>query len=167
MWLSNGDGLHQYATETHELTSFQPEDGSFATGYFRHSALRRANGKMWFGGPEGITVFHPDSVEFITTSPQVHLTNLKVNGKPFQTQDSTLISQSSSFVLAPGQNYLELEFIGLEYSHPQAIKYKYFLENYDQQWTESGTYNKASYQKLPPGDYIFKVQATNSDGVLV
>ncbi len=164
LWLSNADGLHQYAIAEKDFHSFTPADGSFRTGYSRYAYLKRSDGSMWFGGKEGISVFHPKDIEFVSVSPQIHLTNLKVHGKPYQTSDSSLIGEVRSFELGPGQNYLDFEFIALEFSDPTAIRYQYKLERYDRAWIEAGPSTRAAYQKIPPGDYTFYVRATNSDG---
>ena len=39
------------------------------------------------------------------------------------------------------------------------------LEGFDNDWNYSGNKNEAVYTNLDPGEYIFKVKATNSDGV--
>lgn len=164
LWLSNSDGLHRYSMEDGGFHSFTPTDGSFGTGYSRFAYLQRSNGEMWFGGREGISVFHPENVQFISSTPQIHLTSLKVNGKPYRMSDSTLINEVKSFDLGPGQNYLDFEFIALEFSDPTAINYQYKLHRYDRDWVDVGPSTRAIYQKLPPGSYTFSVRATNSDG---
>ncbi len=165
LWLSNGDGLHRYSTKDKGLHSYHPADGSFRTGYTRYASLQRSNGEMWFGGREGITVFDPNEIELLTSAPQIQLKSLKVHGKPYQTTDSTQISEVSSFELGPGQNYLEFEFVALEYSDPSAIQYQFRLDRYDRDWVNAGTLTRVAYQKLPPGYYTLHVRATNSDGL--
>jgi|GEM_PF-1757958 len=164
LWLSNGTGLHRYSIDDDDFHTFSAADGSLKTGYGRYSFLKRSNGEMWFGGPEGISVVDPKDVDFITTAPKIHLTNLRVHGEAYQMPDSTVISEAGSFELEPGQNYLEFEFIALEYSDPSAIRYQYQLDQYDRDWIDAGSSTRAAYQKLPPGAYTFAVRATNADG---
>ena len=39
------------------------------------------------------------------------------------------------------------------------------LENYDNTWHQAGSDRRASFYNVPPGKYIFKVKAANSDGL--
>lgn len=165
IWLNNSQGLFRYTPGENEFLSFQAEDGSFKKGYSREAFLKRSNGELWFGGPEGISTVVPSEMKLLTSEPKVQLTRLKVHGKSYFAPDSVYIGELQEVNLGPGQNHLEFEFVGMEYSSPQAIEYEYFLENYDEQWIKTGSYNKALYQRLPPGSYNFKVRAANSDGI--
>jgi len=43
--------------------------------------------------------------------------------------------------------------------------YAYYLENFDQDWIHSDDRRFVSYTNLSPGEYVFKVKASNYDGV--
>lgn len=49
--------------------------------------------------------------------------------------------------------------------HPNKNKYAYKLEGFDKDWNYVGSQNKATYTNLPAGTYLFKVKATNNDGI--
>lgn len=165
-WLSNLAGLYSYTDTTDvKIKSFKFSDGLIPGGFNRFAYLKRSNGEMWFGGPNGINFFHPDSVKLLKTVPQVELLSFRVNEKDYEPKDSIAISELTSFNLAPDQNSLYFEFIGMEYSDPAAITYRHMLEGIDPDWVESGTINTARYPKVAHGTYTFKVQAANSDGL--
>src|SRR5690606_11295630 len=48
--------------------------------------------------------------------------------------------------------------------YSKSIKYKYILENFDAKWSQASSMNYVTYSNLPPGDYTFKVMATNNKG---
>lgn len=165
-WLSNLNGLYRYDhTPAGKIINFKPSDGLIAGGFNRFAYLKRSNGGMWFGGPNGVNFFHPDSIQLLNIAPQIELLSLKVNEKIYQSKDSMATSELQSFNLAPGQNSLYFEFIGMEYSDPAAITYRYMLEGVDPGWVESGVINTARYPKVAHGTYTFKIQAANSDGL--
>ena len=60
---------------------------------------------------------------------------------------------------------LEDEDGTLHFRHPERNQYQYLLENYDAAWREVATLREATYTGLPPGDYVFRVKASNSDGI--
>ncbi len=62
------------------------------------------------------------------------------------------------------QNTLSFGFAGLEFSQPQNLQYRYRLEGYDNDWVLAGNSHQANYTKVPPGKYIFLVNASNTSG---
>ncbi len=63
------------------------------------------------------------------------------------------------------QNDFSISYAALDYSNPQEIEYRYILENHDEEWINAGHNNVASYTNMDPGEYTFRVLATNSDGI--
>ncbi len=61
------------------------------------------------------------------------------------------------------QNYFSIQFSAPEFSGDN-IDYSYMLEGTDREWVESGKRNYVNYSDLRPGEYIFKVKATNWRG---
>ncbi len=62
------------------------------------------------------------------------------------------------------QNFLTFEFAALEYSKPEKIQYRYRMAGVDPDWVNTNGLNTANYTQLAPGDYIFTVNSTNTEG---
>mgnify|MGYP006179687543 CR=1 FL=1 len=60
---------------------------------------------------------------------------------------------------------VSFDFVALHYKDPEKNRYRYRLEGFNPDWVEAGTQHTANYTRLPPGNYVFAVQAANSDGV--
>jgi len=75
------------------------------------------------------------------------------------------IEQTHSITLDYLQDVVTLEFSSLDFTAPQQNKYRYQLAGIDKEWVESGTRRTATYLHLPAGNYIFKVQGSNSQGI--
>src|SRR5262249_19523423 len=67
--------------------------------------------------------------------------------------------------IAPGWENFEIEYTALSFINSERIRFKYKMEGLDQEWTEAGTRRTAYYSYLPPGEYVCRVIAANSDGV--
>ena len=67
--------------------------------------------------------------------------------------------------LRHNQNDVTFEYTGLHYRHPEQNQYQYMLEGYEDVWREVGGLREATYTNLPPGNFVFRVKAANSDGV--
>ena len=66
----------------------------------------------------------------------------------------------SDLILQPNQNFLSFNYQALEYSNPNSVVYRYFLEGIDKTWSDiTNETSSENYRDLPPGDYTFKVAA--------
>jgi signal transduction histidine kinase len=65
----------------------------------------------------------------------------------------------------PHPRTLQLDYTSPTFTIPQRVKFRYRLDPYDRDWHEAGTRRQAFYTDLPPGNYSFRVVASNSDGV--
>jgi signal transduction histidine kinase len=62
-------------------------------------------------------------------------------------------------------NFISFEFAALDYLDPAKNQYVYRMEGLDPDWVYAGTRRFADYPNLSPGDYLFRVRGSNSDGV--
>ncbi len=135
------------------------ENGSFKTW----------RGELFYASPSGILSFHPNRVNGDTTRPKIAFTAFRLlNEYLLPGQGSPLhrhISQTRTINLEHWQNDIRIEFAALHFKTPEANRYRYMLEQHDQSWRDAGTAHEASYNHLPPGHYVFRVQAISSDGV--
>ncbi|MBK5277624.1 MAG: hypothetical protein JJE09_02055 [Bacteroidia bacterium] len=67
-------------------------------------------------------------------------------------------------ILPSTNNHITFRFNRVDKRYPKSVQFKYFLENYDKAWSQSSSIEHATYGNLPPGRYIFKALATDSQG---
>ena len=102
--------------------------------------------------------------------PPVYFTKLKIFNKDVEAgeENSPLtydILSTKHLVLQPDQSVFSLDFVALEYQRPKNNRYAYYLEGFEKEWNLVGTQRSVTYTNLSPGDYTFKVKASNSDGI--
>jgi signal transduction histidine kinase/DNA-binding response OmpR family regulator len=125
---------------------------------------------IFFGGVNGLTWFHPDSVRDDPMPAPVVITGFSIHGKPVshKTPNSPLqyaIEATHEIVLPYHDNVLTFEFAALDFSNPENNLYSYKMDNYDADWSTPHTDRRVTYSQMPPGEYIFRVRGSNSDGV--
>jgi ligand-binding sensor domain-containing protein len=76
--------------------------------------------------------------------------------------DDEVVNLDKSDHLNYDQNNIKIGFIGFWYQNPAALTFAYQLENYDRDWIITHDYS-ATYSKLPPGEYVFKLKASDSN----
>ena len=79
--------------------------------------------------------------------------------------DRKALKPQTTVQINPGQENLEIRYTGLSFTKPEYVRFKYKLAGVDKDWIEAGSRRSAYYAHLPPGSYIFKVIAANSDGI--
>ncbi len=156
LWLGTSQGLSRFNPRTKTFRNYDISDG-LPSNRFLRSAYQR-NGRLLFGTINGFVRFHPDSIRDNTTPPPVYLTGLKVLEKSRPLPQDRLD-------LSYDENFLSFEFVALNYDAPEKNQYAYRLVGLDKGWIYSGTRRYAGYPGLPPGDYTFRVKASNNDGI--
>jgi ligand-binding sensor domain-containing protein/signal transduction histidine kinase/DNA-binding response OmpR family regulator len=170
LWVSTVDGLVNFITSTGEMNKFNIHDGLQGNEFEKGVCLQTSDGAMLFGGINGFNYFYPDSIKKNPLVPTVVLTDLKIFNKSASINaKGSPLSQSISFEkrvqLSHLQSFLEFEFAGLSFTSPENNQYAYKLEGLEKEWNVAGNKTYASYTGLQPGEYVFRVKASNNDGV--
>jgi signal transduction histidine kinase len=101
--------------------------------------------------------------------PPVFITGLQINNQGMTVNNSSYLSKAvpytSDITLPYDSSNITLEVAALSYTIPNKNEFSYKMEGFDKDWTFIKTNRKIYYTQLPPGDYIFKVKGTNSDGI--
>jgi signal transduction histidine kinase/ligand-binding sensor domain-containing protein len=79
--------------------------------------------------------------------------------------DRKTLATTASLLIPPNPRDLQIEYTSPALLIPQKVKFRYRLEGYEHDWHEAGTRRQAFYTDLPPGQYSFRVIASNSDGI--
>jgi signal transduction histidine kinase len=61
---------------------------------------------------------------------------------------------------------LTFSFAAMDFSDPGQVRYVYRLEGFEHEWINAGARRDVRYTNLNDGEYLFRVRATNADGIL-
>ena len=136
------------------------------------NALRSADGRLWFPMRTALAVVDPERLGENSVAPRAVLERLSVDDRPVASYGSVLPPAPStvdlkkpdaSVRLPPSHHRLDVEFTALSFSAPENIQFRYRLEGFEDDWNEP-TARRATYSRLPAGDYVFRVVAAGTDG---
>jgi ligand-binding sensor domain-containing protein len=144
------DGLTILNPETNQCTFYETETGLPITDFALNSFCNDAYGQIWIGGKKGVLQL-PAYREPFRVNPHVQMRSISLFMQPIAFQ------QKSNFNAT--ENYFFFEFAGLWFLSPEAVQYRYQLDGFDPNWKITKD-NKVSYPNLPPGEYTFRVQAS-------
>ena len=174
LWISTNSGLSKFNIDEEIFHNFDINDGLQENQFYWNAYAKSRSGKMYFGGINGLNIFHPDSIEYSEEFPKVVITDFLLFNKTVNVGESEegrkilnrSITYTSGVELERKDYAFSIEFAALAYKSQSKIKYTYKLENFDPEWIQTDHKKRfATYSHLRPGNYIFKVRSTNADGV--
>ncbi len=163
LWLSTNRGISKFNTQTKTFRNYVKEDGLQGNAFNNFAALKTPTGEMYFGGTNGYNVFFPDSIRDNDFIPPVVLTSFQKFNK--ETELEYDISFTNSITLNYDDNVFSFGFSSLDFTHPVKNIYAYQMVGVNDEWVVTKNNRVATYTHLDPGEYVFRVKATNSDGV--
>ncbi|QCR23283.1 response regulator [Pontibacter sp. SGAir0037] len=170
LWLSTNNGICRFDPAAKKFKSFGVYNGLPGTEFLPGAGFRASTGEIYFGGSNGFSVIKPDKLPENKHIPPVVITDFLLFNKQVQigAKDSPLkqhISLTDTIELAYGEDVLSFEYASLNFTIPQLNRYAYILEGFDKDWHYVGSQRIATYTNLDPGEYVFRVKASNNDGV--
>ena len=174
LWLSTNNGICRFtplADNKAVFRNYDVSDGLPGDAYYYTTSVKANDGTLYFGAPGGLVAFKPEEIEDNEFFPPVVITDFTVYNKTISPNDTTGIlklpvDETKEIILAYSQNVFSFSFSALSYIHPEKNKYAYMLEKFDRDWIYTdATRRFANYTNLDAGEYIFRVKASNHDGI--
>lgn len=174
LWMSTNNGLVRFEPQNTEVVNYSKEDGLLSNQFYWMAACKGHDGTLYFGNLQGLNYIEPGRFKNNDHMPKPSLTALQilnntiepgvaVNNKVYLEKH---LYASSELVIPKKDKSFSLEFSALDYEFPECIRYSYYLEGFDKQWTDVGPERRfVYYTNLKQGKYLFKLRCTNSDGV--
>jgi len=167
LWLTTTKGLVRYAPGE-SCQVFMRSDGLQSEQFLPNAALKASDGKIYVGSVNGFNAFYPYQIKMNKVLPPVVITGLEIFNKEIRIGDKKLpkaLNWMAELDLSYKDHVFSLLYASLSYCTPEKNQYAYKLEGFDKDWNYVGSQNKATYTNLPAGTYVFKVKATNNDGI--
>jgi signal transduction histidine kinase/ligand-binding sensor domain-containing protein len=121
------------------------------------NAARSPDGRLWFAGLSALQMIDPGRSYKNPIPPPVHVEGLVADGKSYPA--------ASPITLPPLTRDIQIDYTALSFVLQQRIGFRYMLEGRDKDWENPGLRRQAFYSDLQPGNYRFRVIASNNDGV--
>lgn len=152
MWFATKNGLTSYNPVNKKVRQHYNERNLMHNYYADNCACMLPDGRIAFGTNSGILVYDPSAIAMEEElQDRLDITEVLVNGVQQEMQEGLR--------LAHDQNSLTVRFSAFNYRDAMSIRYSYWLEGYDRNWSEPSAYSFASYKHLQPGRYVLHVKA--------
>ncbi|PAW94811.1 hypothetical protein CKK33_15450 [Mucilaginibacter sp. MD40] len=173
IWMG-GNGLERFNPVSKTLIRYDKNDGLQGNSFKVGASYKGSDGRLYFGGLNGLNYFYPDQIHENTIPAIPRITDIIINNQhPAIGHDKSgdnNISQSITYSNKLKINYLQNNFViyfsAMHFANPSKCKYRYKLLGFDNDWRYTDGKNpSASYNNIDYADYTFIVEASNHDGI--
>ena len=173
LWLSTSNGLSMFDLSDSTFVNYSESDGLQSNEFWHNAYFKNSEGRLFFGGQNGFNAFYPDKIVANPFIPQIAFTELKVLNKTVSVGQKInndiilpkVINELNEIALSHKNNVFIIEFAALHYTQPLNNKYAYYLKGFEDDWNYVENQRSATYTNLDPGKYVFRVKASNNDGI--
>ncbi|MFI5204233.1 MAG: SpoIIE family protein phosphatase, partial [Flavobacteriales bacterium] len=156
VWVGHRGSLSRINSTNQRIVVFENGDG-VDCDFNEIASYKEENGQLWFGSNKGTIKFDPRKYVVNGIQPVVNIKNILFSDKEMDFNRPVELSYNNYRVV--------INFIGINFTNPEKVKYKYKLKGFDLAWSDVTDIGQAYYPKISDGEYEFVVKASNEDGV--
>lgn len=175
LWVTSPLGIGMIELKSYQMNKgyslqfyqFNQDDGIQTSIFNRNTSAVDKNGRLYFGGTEGITFFQPEQIDLKTEFKPLVPVRLIVNNEVqdlYNLETGKNLNSATQFSFGPDDFLISLDVSVLEFSNPDKIRYAYKMEGLNTDWIETQSNHLFTFTALPAGDYTLKVKSTNTLG---
>ncbi len=167
LWVSTGKGIALIDSLRVSNLNYA---GNIDKEYNKSSFARLMNGEFVYGSTDGAVFIMPLDISTVDYWTLLRFTGLTVDYQNVEEEESlrpAIHDMLANRAVRLGYKYnsFTVSFESINYRFQRDIVYQHILEGYDNDWSKPSAEGKASYTKVSPGTYLFKVRSLRrSDG---
>jgi len=150
IWMATESGLSSYDPATSVVRNYTRYDGVRPTSFSEAACTSLDDGSILFGTYDNIYRISPERFKNFSRDVRLVLSGLSIDGVRTPFHDRIVIPHDCSF--------FSIDFASLDLSSSIGTSFSYMLEGYDKKWISGSGVNRATYSRIPPGKYDFKVR---------
>ncbi|MHA4812168.1 hybrid sensor histidine kinase/response regulator transcription factor [Flavitalea flava] len=173
IWIG-GTGLECFEPLTGKLIKYDKNDGLQGNSFKVGASYKGADGRLYFGGINGLNYFYPGQVKPNGIAARPMLTDILINDMAPHYENVNSPENAISGTIGSGkelrlnyrQNNFAIFFSSMHFANQLKCQYRYQLTGIDKDWKYTDGKNPvAAYSNLDYGRHTFIVEATNNDGI--
>ncbi len=172
LWLTTNKGIScmDNSVALHpKFRNYDKYDGIPVNEFSEGAYSTSRTGNLFFGGINNFIVFNPHEIKDNTVPPNTYITECRVEEVDLKSRGKVdmvyNVLEKDTIVLSYSQNNLAFVFTALHFVAPEKNTFVYMLEGFDHSWiTTTSNQRYIKYTNLKPGEYTFRIKASNQDG---
>ncbi len=165
LWVAHEKGLTRWNPRLRSGVHYNHEHGLQSNVFHDGVALRDKQGRLYFGGPNGLNFFFPQEIVQSSLPTLPAIVKFYIDDK--ETHADSSIFYKNRLFLEYDQSSIGFSLAAVNYFNPANNKIRYRMVGVDRDWVQIRNLEGyiVRYPNLEPGDYVFEVIAANEDGV--
>jgi ligand-binding sensor domain-containing protein/DNA-binding CsgD family transcriptional regulator len=163
LWVATNRGLSTFEPKSETFRNYGVHDGLQGPSFNPGASFRADDGRLFFGGTNGLNTFEPADVRDDAFAPPVVWTAFRRNNR--EAGLGGPLSSLRNMTLPYHSPLVTFEFAAMSFAAPELNTLVYRLEPRDRDWVPLDPGNTASLSGLGAGEYALRVRAANPDGV--
>ena len=167
LWIASQNALSKFSLDKRKFQNFGRSDGLQGMKFSEAACTKMAGGVIIFGTASGYISFDPKRIRTQKISSPMAFTNLQINSEDIVPGDSSIlqvsINNTEKITLDYDQDVISIDFAVLDFHSVDKQNYAYRLLGFDNVWRTTEGQRRATYNKLPPGNYVFEVKSLNEE----
>ncbi len=156
VWIGHEQGFSVYDNAMGQVTTFVDIFRSGADCN-KNALFETSGGLVMIGTTEGFMTYDRSKDQRRFIPPKTNILSVIIDNIEYPYQQSYNLPYKVRY-------NVKINYVGLYYSDSEKVYYKYFLDNYDIEWSEP-TFSRSSVYKLSDGTYRFNLTSFNYDGI--
>jgi PAS domain S-box-containing protein len=142
-----------------DVREYDQADGLESTEGVKRSrsVVSDSAGRIWFSLRSGLSVVDSSQITDYSVPALPHIEAITADNNP--------VNLAGSVRIPPSPRRITFEYTGLSLAVPGRIRFRYFLEDFDNSWSQPVAAREAVYTNLGPGSYRFRLVASNREGL--
>ncbi|MDH5381303.1 MAG: ATP-binding protein, partial [Cyclobacteriaceae bacterium] len=167
IWIVTNRGIDVVDPETFKVRHLGVPEGVQSNEFIRGAKLIDSKGYLYLGGVNGYNRVHTDSLNYIDAGNEgVRITKFLLNNSEVKPGKSEIFDEAIYLEKEINLQYNDYPFAfmftSLNFINPEGVKFRYRLEGFNENWTETdATDRRAVFTNVPPGSYVFQVTNTH------
>lgn len=120
------------------------------------TAIESTDGRLWFAVNNGVVWLDPNNAQHPAPALPVTIQSVSADDKYYDLGAPLRFPSHTSTV--------EINYVSVSLSAPEAVRYRYKLQETDNDWREVRTAEPVTFRNLAPGSYHFVVASSNTNG---
>jgi diguanylate cyclase (GGDEF)-like protein/PAS domain S-box-containing protein len=162
LWLGTDRGLVRFNPATGRSRRFGRLDGLQDAEFNGSASAVLDDGRLAFGGLQGVNVFDPHAVLRTTAAPDLRLLAVHVGSDRHALSPAPW--QPDDIQLAESDDVLRLRVGVINAADPATTHYRYRLEGSDDRWVDNDRHSEIVFTGLAAGEYRLHLQAAGPVG---
>jgi signal transduction histidine kinase/ligand-binding sensor domain-containing protein/DNA-binding NarL/FixJ family response regulator len=174
LWLNiNNNSIAWLKANLKDINIYYVNSGNRLDVFSSSGFFNFDGSKIYLGGKNGIIYFSPHTMKKNNWSPMPIITEfqiqneevfpgMEINGQVPMVKD---LNYDRKIELNYKNRNFSLQFSEPSFANEKLNKFQYMLEGFDKNWiTTNSNSRSVQYTNLYPGNYVFKIISSNSDG---